>query len=120
MMKATEFIRQFNELSINGPRVSEDMPAARDDAINICNIPFNLRDYHVESKYYDESTIAILWVSVDWDNKVSALVNEIVRYFEYLAVQNDLESDIELEITIGNKDASESKYYDRVISRNGG
>lgn len=119
-MKATDFIRQFSELTINGPRSSESMPEARDDTINICNIPLKLRDYHIESKYYDDSTIAILWVTEDWDNHVSLLVNEIVRYFEYLAKQNNLESDIELEITIGNKDASESKYYDRVITRNGG
>lgn len=119
-MKANKFIREFYDLKINGPKFDNKIPPERKDAINICNIPYGLRNYHVESVYYDDDIIAILWVAEDWDVDVFLLVNEITRYFEYLAKMNNLETDVSLEITIGSKDAQESKYFDRVISRNGG
>lgn len=119
-MRARDFIRQFSDPKINGPKFDNKMPPEKRDAINICNIPYNLRNYHVEAVHYDDDVIAMLWVTEDWDDDVNSLVNEIVRYYNYLAKINRLESDVSLEITIGTKDARESKYYDRVIARNGG
>lgn len=116
-MKARDFIRQFSDPKVNGPKFDNKMPLERYDAINICNIPYNLRNYHVETFHYDDDVIAILWVTEDWDD-VNLLVNEIVRYYNYLAKINRLDSDISLEITIRTKDDKKSKYYDSVISKN--
>lgn len=120
-MKASSFIRAFCDIKINGPKYSNKMPPEQKDAVNICNIPYGLRDYYIESVYYDDATIAILWVAEEWDQDVFSLVNEITRYYEYLAKVHNLEADILLEITIGNKDIQNApKYFDRVICKNGG
>lgn len=120
-MKANNFIREYCDIKVNGPKFSNKMPPERKDAVNICNIPYGLRNYHVESIYYDDATIAVLWIAEEWDSDVILLVNEITRYYDHLAKIHNLESDVSLEITIGNKDLqNESKYFDRVIYRNGG
>ena len=109
-MTAIDFLQQFSDLKINKTN------NIKSNYVNQSILPKGLYNFSIESAYYfEDSTIALLWITEDWDNNVSLLANEIERYYNYLAKIHNLESDINLEITIGTKDARESKYFDKLI-----
>ena len=114
-MNANEFIQRFSVLNINDTYIKNP------EAINTKQVPNELHIYLLDSHYYyDENLISILWVTEQWNNHINMIVNEINRYYKYLANKYQLEEDIEVEITIGNKIGEYNKYFKIVIYKYGG
>ena len=115
-MNVEEFMKHAN-FTVNGPAYyGAPMPDADPNQVNECTFSHKLRfkDVNIE---VNNNTITIKWISQEWDDNTDPLVKEIMRYYLYVADKVELDKDINLIITIEDRDHTGSKVYEKVIEK---
>lgn len=118
-MNAKEFMNQYAEFNVTcAAYLGAPIPDAEPDKVNECNIPHELRFKQVDVDF-SNSGIEVDWLSQEWSNDTDKLVNEIMRCYDYLALRTDLEEDIQVFITISDRDGVGSRSYTKTILKAG-
>lgn len=108
-MTTNEFVKEYYQRPIN--KTDEIF----NDQINENKINEELRSKSIEFHYASADTIAIIWTSYGWNKHCEALVDEIIRCYQYLADQEKLDNDISIELVIQDYDRNNLLYYDKVV-----
>lgn len=118
-MTAKEFMNQYARFDVTcAAYLGAPIPDAEPDKVNECNIPHELRFKQVDVDF-SNSGIEVDWLSQEWSNDTDKLVNEIMRCYDYLALRTELEEDIQVFITISDRDGVGSRSYTKTILKAG-